>query len=425
MPFTDNRYFKANPRLLSSAQGMYYRTPDGRSVLDGTAGLWCVNAGHGDPRIAQAIAEQAACLDFAPTFQLGHPKAFELARRIAGLMPEGMDRIFFTNSGSDAVDSALKIALAYHRARGEASRIRLIGRGRGYHGCNFGGTSVGGIPGNRQSFGAQVWGIDHLSHTHRRDIAFTRGMAERNDDPAAELQDLIDLHGAETIAAVIVEPVAASTGVLVPPQGYLQRLRELTSRHGILLIFDEVITAFGRLGSATGAAFFGVTPDLITMAKGVTNGAVPMGAVAADRRIYDAIVEGAPGPGIEFAHGYTYSAHPLAAAAALATLDVFEQDDLFARAAAISSYWEDAVHSLAGTRHVIDVRNIGLMAGIELEPRPNQPGARALDIFRQCFDQDLLIRVTGETIALSPPLIINKTQIDQIIDQLNNIITRN
>lgn len=424
MPFTDNRYFKANPRLLSSAKGMHYQTPDGRSILDGTSGLWCVNAGHGDPRIAEAISNQAALLDFAPTFQLGHPKAFELATRIAGMMPRGLDRIFFTNSGSDAVDSALKIALAYHRARGEASRVRLVGRGRGYHGSNFGGTSVGGIPGNRQSFGAQIWGVDHLSHTHRKDIAFTRGIPDRNDDPAGELQDLIDLHGADTIAAVIVEPVAASTGVLVPPQGYLQRLRELTSRYGILLIFDEVITAFGRLGAATGAEFFGVTPDLITMAKGVTNGTVPMGAVAADRRVHDAIVEGTRGPGIEFAHGYTYSAHPLAAAAALATLDVFEQDGLFARAAAISSYWQDAVHSLASASHVIDVRNIGLMAGIELEPRSGQPGALALEIFRQCFDEGLLIRVTGETIALSPPLIITEAQIDEIVGKIGDMITK-
>ena len=425
MPFTDNRYFKKNPRILSSAKGMYYSTLEGRSILDGTAGLWCVNAGHGDLRIAQAIANQASILDFAPTFQLGHPKAFELATRLAGMMPGELDRIFFTNSGSEAVDSALKIALAYHRARGDASRVRLIGRGRGYHGSNFGGTSVGGIPGNRQHFGAQIWGTDHLSHTHRKDIAFTRGMPERNDDPAAELQDLIDLHGADTIAAVIVEPVAASTGVLVPPQGYLQRLRELTSQYGIVLIFDEVITAFGRLGSATGAEFFGVTPDLLTMAKGVTNGAVPMGAVAASRQIHDAIVNGAGGPGVEFAHGYTYSGHPLAAAAALATLDVFEQDDLFARATAISSYWENAVHSLAGTKHVIDVRNIGLMAGIELGPRPAQPGALALDVFRECFDQGLLIRVTGETIALSPPLIVTEAQIDEIIGKLGTIIAKN
>lgn len=424
MPFTDNRYFKANPRLLSSAKGMHYCTPDGRSILDGTAGLWCVNAGHGDERIAQAISSQASLLDFAPPFQLGHPKAFELAKRIATIMPPGLDRIFFTVSGSDAVDSALKIALAYHRARGEASRVRLIGRGRGYHGSNFGGTSVGGIPGNRQNFGAQVWGTDHLSHTHRNHIAFTRGMPDRNDDPAGELQDLIELHGADTIAAVIVEPVAASTGVLVPPRGYLQRLRELCSQYDILLIFDEVITAFGRLGAATGAEYFGVKPDLITMAKGVTNGTVPMGAVAADRRIYDAIVEGAAGPGIELPHGYTYSGHPLAVAAALATLDVFEQDDLFRRAASISSYWEDAVHSLASIKHVIDVRNIGLMAGIELEPRSGEPRAFALDIFRQCFDQGLLIRVTGETIALSPPLIISEAQIDEIIGKLGKIISK-
>lgn len=417
MPFTDNRYFKAQPRLFSSASGMHYFTPEGRPVLDGTSGLWCVNAGHGRERIVQAIRDQAGVMDFAPTFQLGHPKAFELATRVAALMPAGMDRIFFTNSGSESADTALKMALAYHRARGDTGRVRLIGRQRGYHGTNFGGMSVGGIGGNRRGFAAQVWGVDHLSHTHGGAKPFTRGMQASNSDLPSELEDLVTLHGAETIAAVIIEPVAGSTGVLVPPQGYLERLREITKRHGILLIFDEVITAFGRLGTATAAEYFKVTPDILTIAKGLTNGAVPMGAVAASREVHDTIVERAP-PGIEFFHGYTYSGHPLAAAAGIAALDVYAEEGLFPRAARLAAKWEQAMHSLAGARHVIDIRNIGLVAGIELKSRDGAPGARATEVFRKCFDDGLLIRVTGDIIALSPPLIVEESQIDEMVERI-------
>ncbi|AJP74163.1 aspartate aminotransferase family protein [Sphingomonas hengshuiensis] len=421
MPFTDNRYFKANPRLFSAASGMHYTTPDGRRVLDATAGLWCVNAGHGREPIVRAIQAQAAKLDFAPTFQLGHPAAFELATRLAALMPRGLDRVFFTNSGSESADTALKMALAYHHARGQSGRVRMIGRQRGYHGTNMGGTSVGGIGGNRRAFGAQIWGVDHLAHTHGHAAPFTRGRQASNGDLAGELNELIALHGAESIAAVIVEPVAGSTGVLVPPRGYLERLRQITAQHGILLIFDEVITGFGRLGKATAAEFFGVTPDILTLAKGLTNGAVPMGAVVASRAVHDAIVEGAPA-GIEFLHGYTYSGHPLAAAAGIATLKICESEALFERAEGLASYWEDAVHRLAGTRHVIDVRNLGLVAGIELAPREGAPGERATRAFRRCFDEGLLIRVTGDIIALSPPLIVERAQIDEIVERIAAVL---
>ena len=421
MPFTDNRSFKAHPRLFASAAGMYYQTVDGREVLDATAGLWCVNAGHCRTPIVDAIKAQAECLDFAPTFQLGHPIAFEFATRVAAIMPAGLDRIFFTNSGSEAADTALKIALAYQRARGQGGRLRLIGRERGYHGTNFGGTSVGGIGGNRRTFGAQIWGVDHLSHTHRPAAAFSRGMPDSNEDLAGELERLVALHGSESIAAVIVEPVAGSTGVLVPPTGYLERLREITRKHGILLIFDEVITGFGRLGTATAAEYFGVTPDMITLAKGLTNGAVPMGAVAVSREVHDTIVDAAA-PGIELFHGYTYSGHPLAAAAGIATLDLYAHEQLFERAAALASYWEDAMHALQGSRHVIDVRNLGLVAGIELSSRDGAPGARAFSIFHRCLDEGLLIRVTGDIIALSPPLIVTEAQIDEIAGRLARAI---
>jgi beta-alanine--pyruvate transaminase len=421
MPFTDNRYFKQNPRLLERAQGMHYYTPDGRSILDGTAGLWCVNAGHGQPAVTAAIQAQAAKMDFAPTFQLAHPLAFALAERLAGMMPAGLDRIFLTNSGSESADTALKMALSYHRARGDAGRVRLIGRARGYHGVNFGGMSVGGIGSNRRTFGVQVMGVDHLGHTHGAVPPFTRGQGETNADLAVELDNLIALHGAEQIAAVIVEPVAGSTGVLVPPRGYLERLRALTRQHGILLIFDEVITGFGRLGKATAAEYFGVKPDILTLAKGLTNGAVPMGAVAASREVFDTIVHNAA-PGVEFAHGYTYSGHPLAAAAAIASLDVYAEQQLFEKAAALSDYWEAAVHSLKGHRHVIDVRNIGIIAGIELEPRPGQPGLRATELFRACFDEGLLVRVTGDIIALSPPLILEKPDIDEIVERIADVL---
>ncbi len=421
MPFTANRAFKVNPRMLASASGMYYRTPEGREILDGTSGLWCVNAGHNQPRITKAIQQQAGTLDYAPTFQLGHPLPFTLASRLARLMPRGLDRIFFTGSGSESVDTALKMALAYHRARGDGARIRLIGRQRGYHGTNFGGTSVGGIGGNRRPYSAQVFGVDHLKHTHGAVAPFSKGQPESNTDLAAELEDLVALHGPETIAAVIVEPVAGSTGVLIPPRGYLERLREITSKYGILLIFDEVITAFGRLGTATAAEHFGVTPDIITMAKGLTNGAVPMGAVAASRDIHDTIVNSAP-PGIEFFHGYTYSGHPLAAAAGLATLETYAEDKLFERASELAATWGDQVHRLASSKNVIDVRNIGLVAGIELASRPDAVGARGAEIFQRAFDGGLLIRVTGDTLALSPPLIITSEQITQLVDGIGSIL---
>jgi beta-alanine--pyruvate transaminase len=413
MPFTANRAFKSRPRLLASADGMYYRTPDGREILDGTAGLWCVNAGHNRPRITAAIKEQAGTLDYAPAFQLGHPLPFALAAELVKSLPDGLDRIFFTGSGSESVDTALKMALAFHRARGEGSRVRLIGRQRGYHGTNFGGMSVGGIGGNRRAYAAHVTGVDHLSHTHSSVGRCVRGQPESNVDLAAELEDLVALHGPETIAAVIVEPVAGSTGVLIPPRGYLERLREITNRYGILLIFDEVITAFGRLGAATAAEYFRVTPDILTMAKGLTNGAVPMGAVAASRIVHDTIVDAAAA-GIEFFHGYTYSGHPLAAAAGLAALETYREEGLFQRAADLSGHWEDRVHALADAPNVIDVRNLGLVAGIELQPRADEPGARGAEIFQRAFDAGLLIRVTGDTIALSPPLIIQGDQIDQL-----------
>lgn len=420
MPFTDNRYFKANPRLLVAAKDMHYTAADGRRILDGTAGLWCVNAGHGRETIVCAIQDQAATLDFAPTFQLGHPLAFQLAARVAGIMPEGLDRIFFTNSGSESVDTALKIALAYWRARGQGQRTRLIGRERGYHGVGFGGISVGGIVTNRRAFGPGLPGIDHLPHTHDpARNAFSKGQPAHGADLADRLEAIIALHGADTIAAVIVEPLAGSTGVLVPPLGYLERLRAITAAHGILLIFDEVISGFGRLGAATAAERFGVTPDIICLAKGLTNAAVPMGAVAASRHVHDAIVA-APGdaPGIELFHGYTYSAHALACAAGIAALDLYASEGLFARARALEDHWQAALHGLHGLPHVIDIRNFGLVAGIELAPRPGAPGARGQEIFRAMFDAGLLIRVTGDIIALSPPLIITAGQIDEIVDHL-------
>lgn len=421
MPFTDNRFFKAHPRLLASAKDMHYLTPDGRKLLDATAGLWCVNAGHARPKIVEAIRKQAGELDFAPTFQLGHPLVFEFARELAALFPPGLDRIFFTNSGSEAVDSALKIALAYQRAIGQGTRTRFIGRERGYHGVGFGGLSVGGIANNRRSFVQLPW-VDHLPHTHDPEkMAFSRGQPAWGAHLADALEGLVALHGAETIAAVIVEPVAGSTGVLVPPQGYLERLRAITAKHGILLIFDEVITAFGRLGTATGSHYFGVTPDIVTCAKAITNAAVPMGAAIASRPVYDAIVENAA-PGIEFFHGYTYSGHPLAAAAGLATLAVYREEDLFARARRRAPYLEERVHALRESPHVIDVRNLGLMAAIELRPRPGAPGARALETFHRCFDGGVVIRVTGDTIALSPSLIAEERHIDEMLETVARVL---
>jgi len=424
MPFTANRQFKKNPRLFVKASGMHYWTDDGRQVLDGVAGLWCVNAGHARPKIVQAIQEQAAEMDYAPPFQMGHPKAFELADRVAKLAPAGLDKVFFTNSGSESVETALKMALAYHRVRGEGQRTRLIGRERGYHGVNFGGISVGGIVANRKMFGTLLSGVDHIRHTH--DLArnaFSVGQPAHGAEFANTLEDVIALHDASTIAAVIVEPVAGSTGVLIPPQGYLQKLREICDKHGILLIFDEVITGFGRTGNPFGAQTFGVTPDMIVMAKGLTNGCVPMGGVLVKREIHDAFMNG-PEHLIEFFHGYTYSSHPLACAAGIATLDTYAEEGLLTRAQQIGGYFAEAVHSLKGEPNVIDVRNVGLVGGIELSPIPGSPAKRAFDIFLDCYERGVLIRTTGDTIALSPPLIIERGQIDQIVDTVRDAIRR-
>jgi beta-alanine--pyruvate transaminase len=424
MPFTANRQFKKAPRLLQRAQGMHYWDVDGRQVLDGVAGLWCVNAGHARPRIVKAIQDQAAEMDFAPAFQMGHPKAFELAERVAALAPAGMNRVFFTNSGSESVETALKMALAYHRARGDGTRTRLIGRERGYHGVNFGGISVGGIVTNRKAFGTLLGGVDHLRHTH--DLArnaYSVGQPLHGAEVADDLERLVALHDASTIAAVIVEPVAGSTGVLVPPQGYLQRLREICDRHGILLIFDEVITGFGRTGQPFAAQTFGVTPDLMAVAKGLTNGAVPMGAVIARQSIHDAFMTGAENL-IEFFHGYTYSAHPLACAAGLATLDTYAEEGLLTRAAEMSACFAQGLHSLKGEPHVIDVRNIGLVGGVELQPIDGAPTRRAFGIFLDCWEQGLMVRSTGDIIALSPPLIAQPGHIDQMIETLRSAIRR-
>ena len=421
MPFSDNKYFKSHPRLLARAEGMSYFTPEGREILDGTAGLWCSNAGHGRREITEAIQKQAAILDFAPTFQLGHPLAFEAAARVADLLPGGLDRVFFTNSGSESADTALKIALAYQRARGQSKRVRLIGRERGYHGVGFGGMSVGGIGGNRKQFGAMLPYVDHLPSTHLPEQnAFSKGTPEHGAYLADELERLVNLHG-DTIAAVMVEPIAGSTGVLVPPKGYLERLRGLCDKHGILLIFDEVITGFGRIGTHFGSERLGVMPDIMTMAKGLTNAAVPMGAVAVNDEIYDTIVNGVAG-GIEFFHGYTYSGHPLAAAAAIAAVDIHVRDDLPGRVKAIEPYWEEAAHAMKAAPNVIDIRNYGLIAGIELKSREGKPGDRATQIFRRCFDDGLLVRVTGDIIALSPPLIVEKSHVDRIFTTLADAI---
>jgi len=423
LPFTANRAFKRAPRLLVAASGMYYTAADGRQILDGTAGLWCVNAGHCRESITSAIREQAGVMDYAPPFQMGHPLAFELAQQLATMLPGDLDHVFFSNSGSEAVDTALKIALAYWQAKGEPERVRFVGRARGYHGVGFGGVAVGGIESNRRQFAAQLPpAVDHLPHTH--DLAanaFTRGQPRHGAQLADALEEIVRSRGAHTIAAVIVEPVAGSTGVLVPPVGYLERLREICDRHGILLIFDEVITGFGRTGSAFGATRFGVTPDMMTLAKGITNAAVPMGAVCLTRGIYDAVVDGAPA-GIELFHGYTYSGHPLAAAAGLATLDLYKTEGLFDRAASLEPVVADAVHSLRGSPHVIDVRNIGVVGGIELQPRPGAPGARGFETFLKCFEAGVLVRSTGDTIALSPPLIVEPEQIEQMVDTVRDAL---
>jgi beta-alanine--pyruvate transaminase len=416
MPYTANRQYKADPRLLVGASGMYYRAVDGRQVLDGTAGLWCVNAGHCRAEIAEAIARQSRELDYAPSFQMGHPLAFEAAARVAQLMPAGLDRIFFTTSGSESVDTALKIALAYHRARGEPQRMRFIGRERGYHGVGFGGMSVGGIGANRKAFAANLMpGVDHLPHTHDlSQAAFSRGQPLWGAHLAEQLERLVLLHDPSTIAGVIVEPLAASGGVLVPPRGYLERLQALCAQHGLLLIFDEVITGFGRLGAATAAEYFGLSPDIITLAKAISNAAVPLGAVAVKRALHDTVIAAANPDTIELFHGYTNSAHPLGMAAAIATLRLYEREQLFARAKSLSPQFETAAHALRCAPHVRDIRNLGLIAGIELEPRPAAPGRRGYEVFLRCLERGVLIRYTGDTLAFSPPLIIEPAQIEQI-----------
>ena len=423
MPFTANRQFKAAPRLLVGAKDMHYTTHDGRQVLDGAAGLWCVNAGHCRPRITEAIQRQAAQMDFSPPFQMAHPLAFEAAARLSAMLPDGLDHVFYVNSGSEAVDTALKIALAYHRMRGEGTRTRLIGRERGYHGVGFGGISVGGIGPNRRQFGTMLGGVDHLPHTH--DLArnaHSHGQPLHGAELADQLERIVTLHDASNIAAVIVEPLAGSTGVLVPPVGYLERLREICTRHGILLIFDEVISGFGRLGSPFAIDRFGVVPDIVTLAKGITNATVPMGAVVASTAVHDAFM--AAPAGIEFFHGYTYSSHVLACAASVATLDTYRDEGLFERAAELSPYFEEAAHSLGDLEHVIDVRNLGMVAGIELAPRAGAPGARGYEVFVACYEAGVLVRATGDILAISPPLIISKAQIDEVFGVLRRAIEK-
>ena len=423
MPFTANRAYKKNPRLIARAKDMYYYTPEGRPVLDGTAGLWCSNAGHNRAPIVEAIQKQAAELDFAPTFQFAHPKAFTLASRIAALAPGDLDSVFFTNSGSEAVDTALKIAIAYHNVRGHGSRQRLIGRERGYHGVGFGGISVGGIVSNRKFFGSLLAGVDHLSHTYNREHqAFTKGEPEWGAHLADDLERIVALHDASTIAAVIVEPMAGSTGVLPPPKGYLQRLRAICDKYGILLIFDEVICGFGRLGAAFAAERYGVIPDMICFAKGVTNGSVPMGGVICRKGIHDAFMHG-PEHAIEFFHGYTYSGHPLAAAAGLATLDLYKDEDIFARAKKLEPVWADAIHALKGLPNVLDIRTVGLVAAVDLASRPDAYGKRAYDGLNHAFfEEGMMVRTAGESLVLTPPLIMSEAQVGEIAEKLGRVI---
>lgn len=422
MPFTANRQFKKAPRMFVAAKDMHYTTSDGRQVLDGTAGLWCCNAGHCRPKITEAIQKQAAELDYAPAFQMGHPIAFELANRLIDIAPQGIEHVFYTNSGSESVETALKLAIGYHRARGDGARTRLIGRERGYHGVNFGGISVGGIVTNRKMFGTLLTGVDHMPHTHLPQLnAFTKGQPEHGANLADELERIVALHGAETIAAVIVEPMAGSTGVLMPPKGYLEKLRAITKKHGILLIFDEVITGFGRLGSAFASQHFDVLPDMMTTAKGLTNGVIPMGAVLTTAEVHDAFMNG-PEHMIELFHGYTYSGNPIASAAGIATLDTYKEEGLFERAAELAPYWEEALHSLRGLPHVIDIRNMGLIGAVELEPIAGEPTKRAFTAFLNAYDKGILIRTTGDIIAMSPPLIISRSEIDELIGKLGDVL---
>lgn len=424
MPFTANRAFKRRPRLLAGAKDMHYITVDGRKIIDAASGMWCTNAGHGRTQIAAAIAKQAEELDYAPPFQFGIPQAFELASRIAALAPAGLEHVFFCNSGSEAADTALKIALAYHQLNGEGARSRLIGRVRGYHGVGFGGTAVGGIVNNRKIYGSLLAGVDHLPATYdRKTQAFTKGESENGAHFADELENLVNLHGANTIAAVIVEPMAGSTGVLPAPKGYLKRLREITQKHGILLIFDEVITGYGRLGYAFAAERYGVLPDMLTFAKGVTNGAVPMGGVLVRDPIHDAFMSG-PEHMVELTHGYTYSAHPLACAAGLATLDLYRDEKLFERARSLEPTFADTVMTLKGLPNVLDIRTVGLTAGIDLAPSaPDSVGSRGYDAMVSAFhDNDLMLRIGGDTLVLTPPLIISADQVGEIVEKVGKVI---
>ena len=423
MPFTSNRAFKQSPRLHAGAKDMHYFTPEGRAILDGTAGLWCANAGHGREKIVAAIRAQAGELDFAPPFQFGHPKVFALASRVAALAPGDLDHVFFTNSGSEAVDTALKIALGYHNLRGEGARQRLIGRVRGYHGVGFGGTAVGGVVANRKIFGNLLSGVDHLPSTYNRnEQSFTKGEPDWGGHLADDLERLVGLHDASTIAAVIVEPMAGSTGVLPPPKGYLQKLRTICDKHGILLIFDEVITGFGRLGFSFAAERYNVLPDMITFAKGITSGTVPMGGVLVRKPIYDTFMRG-PEHAVELAHGYTYSGHPLACAAGLATLELYAEEGLFERALKLEPLWADAVHSLKGLPNVLDIRNCGLTAAIDLAPKPDLPGKRGFEAMDRAFhEHDLLVRQAGDSIVLTPPLIVSEAQIGEMVEKTGKAI---
>src|SRR3990167_4818296 len=423
MPFTANRQFKANAQLVTAAQGVYYTLDNGHQLLDGTAGLWCVNAGHAQPKITAAIQKQAAQLDYVSNFQMGHTGAFQLAHNLTKILPSPLGHIFFTNSGSESVDTALKIAIAYHALRGEGTRTRLIGRERAYHGTGFGGISVGGIVKNRIPFGPLLPGIDHLPHTHNLEkAAFSRGQPTWGAALADNLERLVELHDASTIAAVIVEPMAGATGVLIPPQGYLERLRSICDKYSILLIFDEGITGFGRLGAPFAATLLGVTPDIMALAKGLTNGAVPAGAVAVHNEIYDTFMNKAPRNGIEFFHGYTYSGHPLAMAAGLATLEVYQEQDIFGHAKVISAYWEDAAHSLRGLPGIVDIRNLGLVAGIEFDNKIKGVYAHTAKIADACFEKGILVRALGANLVLSPPLIIEKKHVDQLFGTIADAI---
>ena len=422
MPFTPNKVFKKDPRIIIGAKDMHFFSDDNREILDGTAGLWCVNAGHGRKKIQEAVNKQIENLDYSPPFQFGHPKQFELANRLAEIFPEGMNHVFFSNSGSEAVDSALKIALAYQRARGHSSKTRLIGRERGYHGVGFGGISVGGMVKNRMYFGSMLNGVDHLRHTHNLKLnAFSKGEPEHGAELADDLERLVQLHDASTIAAVIVEPIAGSTGALPPPKGYLKKLRDLCTKYDILLIFDEVVTAFGRMGKATGSEFFGVTPDIISCAKGITNATIPMGATIVQDFIYESMMENADAP-IELFHGYTYSGHPVACAAALATLDIYQEEGLFDNAANMAPVIEKAAHNLKGTKHIIDIRNLGVIAALELEPKSGAVGARGFEAMKKAWDLGLMVRANGDTLAFSPPLIINESQIDEMFTKIKKAL---